>query len=221
MLYLTLLTILFVFNGAHSLDCRIVKQGQHFTSTLPFYGFKNESVISVRIQFTESTAHYLFPPTESNGRSCSQSWNAVWGSTRCGYLNSQLMDSDRFVWRRVGSCLQYDSQGFVISERVDCAEADLVELAASAYDNGLKPYQFSGILLKEFSAKLRINTWYKLQLTFEETKTVYQLSDDASQVLEVQTVQHRSCPKFSSGAYQGLYFGGQCPAPQDVSVCYD
>jgi len=198
-----------------------VKQGQHFTSTLPFYGFKQDLVISTRVQFNESASRYLFSQTESKGHSCSESWNQLWGATRCGYLTSNHMDFDRFVWRRAGSCLEYDSAGYVIGERSNCSETNLIELAASAYDNGLKPFQYPGILLKEFSIKPRIDTWYNLKLIFEETKTIYHLSDDFNQILETQIINHRSCPQFNLGMLHGLYFGGECPAPQDVSVCYD
>ena len=221
MLYVVLFAVLSVINGAYSLDCRTVKGGQHFSSLIPFHGFKEDSVITVRVKFNENTAHYLFPPTESKGRLCSQSWNTVWGSTRCGYFNYQLWDSDRFAWRRAGSCLQYDAEGHVVGERSNCPEVNLIELAASAYDGGKKPFQNPGTLLKEFSTKLRVNIWYRLRLTFEEKQSIYELLDDADQTLEVQTIDHRSCTDFNHGMFQSLYFGGQCPAPQAVTVCYN
>lgn len=221
MLGFIIFVAILTFNGAHALSCRTVEQNQHHTSTMPFYGFNNETIIRTRIQFNENAARYLFPPTENRGRMCTQSYNAVWGSTRCGFFSSQLKDSDRFVFRRAGSCLQYDSEGRVVAERAECPEANMVELAASAYDGGRKPHESRGVLLKEFSTKLRTDTWYRFQMTFEETKTTYQLSDDANQVLEVHAVEHRACPDFNQGWIQGLYFGGQCRAPQTVSVCYD
>jgi hypothetical protein len=221
MLYLVALTIVFAINGACSLECRQVEKDQHFTSTLPFYGFKQDRVITTRVRFQNNTARYLFPPTESKGRLCSQSWNQLWGTTRCGYLTSNHWASDRFVWRRAGSCLTYDSAGHVIHEVPKCPERNLIELAASAYDDGLKPFEHQGKLLKEFSTKLQINKWYNLKLTVDETKTIYQLSDHANRVLETQTVEHHSCESYNLGMLQGLYFGGQCPAPQPVTVCYE
>ncbi|CAF1436699.1 unnamed protein product [Adineta ricciae] len=215
------LSILFAANHVYALDCKIVKQGQHFISTLPFYGFKQDLVLTTRIRFNESMARYLFPSTESKGRSCSLSWNQVWGATRCGYLTSTQMDLDRFVWRRPSSCLQYDSKGYVVNEYDDCPEKNLIELAASAYDNGLKPFEHPGVLLKEFTTKPQINTWYNFKLIFEDTKTTYQLLDESNQLLESQFINHHSCEQFNFGMIHGLYFGGECPAPQDVSVCYD
>jgi hypothetical protein len=221
MLSLVVLTIVFTINGAYSLDCRTIEKGHHFTSTIPYYGFKRDLIISTRILFNNNTAHYLFPPTDSKGRECSQSWNQLWGTTRCGYLTDNHQDSDRFVWRRAGSCLIYDSTGHVIGEKSNCPEANLVELAASAYDDGLKPYEHPGTLQKQFSIKPRIDTWYKLTLTFEETQTIYQLFDDTDLILETQTIDHRSCKNFNHGLMQGFYFGGDCPTPQTISVCYD
>lgn len=221
MLNLILLIVLLNCNEIYSLKCRVVNKGQQFTSEFELPKLKDSSVISARIKFNESTANYLFLPTESRGRACTESWNAFWGTTRCGYFTSQLVDSDRFVFRRARGCVEFDSQGHVIRERAGCPDAGLVELAVSAYDDAKKPYEHMGKLLKQFSTKIYTNTWYRFQLTVEESKSTYQLSDDNEQVLEVLTVDHHSCPEVNRGWFQSLYFGGQCPAPQDISVCYD
>ena len=201
-------------------DCRTVKQGAHYTSLIPFHGLKSDAVISTRIQFTASSARYLFPSSETKGHLCMSSWNKLWGACRCGYLTSNHKDSDRFVFRRAGSCLQYDS-GRVVAEDSNCAESDLIEIAAYAYDNSVKPFENQGTLLKEFQTKLRVDGWYKVALIFEETRTIYQLFDNNNQLLETQEILHRSCKDFKLGMMQDLYFGGQCPAPQDVTVCYE
>jgi hypothetical protein len=40
-------------------------------------------------------------------------------------------------------------------------------------------------------------------------------------LLETQTIQHTFCDSYLDGYDLWLYFGGQCPAPQEVSICYD
>ena len=204
-----------------SLECRIVEEGHHYPSLVPFHGFNHDVTISTRVRFDNNTAHYLFPPTEDKGRECMQSWNQLWGATRCGYLVDNHEDSDRFVWRRAGSCLIYDSKGHVIGEKTNCSESNLIELAAAAYDHGLKPYQHPGTLEKEFTIKARINTWYGLTLTFTHNQTIYQLFDDSDLILETQTIDHRVCLEYHHGTMQSFYFGGECVAPQTVSACYD
>jgi len=222
MLCLIAVVIALAINSVHSVkECRTVKQDAHYTSQLPFYGFKTEPTLSTWIQFTKSTAHYLFPPTESRGRLCTTSWNQLFGSCRCGYLNSVHSDSDRFVWRRANSCVEFDSTGHVIGERKNCKEANLIEIAAAAYDNGLKPFEHQGTLLKEFSTKVRIETWYRIEIRTTEMKTTYKLFNDKNKLIETQEINHRSCDNYQIGLIQGLYFGGQCPAPQEVSVCYE
>jgi hypothetical protein len=213
--------VLIANNGLNAaVDCRTVKKGAHYSTMLPFHGLKMDATITARVQFTNSSARYLFPPSESKGLLCSTSWNKLWGACRCGYLTSNHKDSDRFVFRRAGSCLLYEGER-VVGVNDACEESDLMEIAAYAYDNSAKPFENQGTLLKEFNTKLRVDTWYKLSLTSEETKTTYQLFDANSQLLETQEIVHRQCKDYKLGMMQDLYFGGQCPAPQDVSVCYD
>lgn len=221
MLVSIVFTIVFAIYRVHSLDCRTIEKGHHFTSTTPYYGFNDKLIISTRIKFDNNTVHYLFPPTDDKGRACMQSWNQLYGTTRCGYFNSNHQDADRFVWRRADSCLIYDTTGHVIGEKPNCSEANLVELAASTYDDGLKPYEHPGKLQKEFTTKPQVETWYRLTLILSQTITTYQLFDNSDQLLETQTINHRSCSEFNHGLIQGFYFGGECPAPQTLSVCYD
>jgi hypothetical protein len=209
-----------VNNGIDAADCRTVKQGGHFASLVPFHGLKSDAKISTRVQFTNSSARYLFASNEDRGQMCTASWNKLWGACRCGYLTSNHKDSDRFVFRRVSQCLQYES-GRVIAEDSTCLELNRIEIAAYAYDNSAKPFENQGRLLKEFQTKLLIDTWYTIKLTFEETKTSYELFDDRNQHIETQEILHRQCKDFKLGTMQDLYFGGQCSAPQPVTVCYD
>ena len=222
MLYiLTIIATVFIANNAvNSADCRTVKQGAHYSLLVSHNGLKSDAVISTRVQFTSSAARYIFPSTEPRGQWCTTSWNKLWGACRCGYLTSNHKDSDRFVFRRVGRCLRYQS-GYVVGEEPACPDADLIEIAAYAYDNELKPFENEGTLLKVFNTKLRVDDWFKVSLIFEETKTIYQLYNNNNQLLETQEILHRQCKDFKLGTMQDLYFGGQCSAPQDVTVCYD
>lgn len=200
--------------------CRTIEQGQHFPSHNDSETHKFVRTIHTRIRFDNNTAHYLFSPTESEGRRCATSWNMAWGATRCGFNMTNHDDSDRFVWRRAVSCFIFDSQGHVIGEKANCSEANLIEIAAYAYDGGRKPFQHQGTLLKEFTTKVRVDKWVKLTLIFESTSTIYRLSDDYNRPLETLTIEHRNCKQFRRGIRQSFYFGGVCAAPQPVSVCY-
>ena len=227
MLSLIVLTVVFLVDGSSSLHCRRVEVGEHFPSDHPPEQYNWDYTISTRIYFHNNTAHYLFSPTDTQGYRCSDSYNMLWGATRCGYKTGNHEDSDRFVWRRALSCLIFDSSGHVIGEKPDCPDANLIEIAAYAYDGGRKPFQHMGTLLKHFSKKLHVERWYLLKIRFHETETIYELfeSDEHHHhhhhhVLESHTIHHRSCHDFHHGNMQSFYFGGVCPAPQEVSVCY-
>jgi len=123
----------------------------------------------------------------------------------------------------VGCSMIYNNNnGAVVGIKSDCPESNLIELAAYGYDNNLKPFEHQGTLLKEFKTKLEVEKWYVIKLEFQKTKTIYQIYDETNtNLLETQEIEHRSCSDFNKGMKQGLYFGGQCPAPQTISVCYD
>ncbi|CAF1635491.1 unnamed protein product, partial [Didymodactylos carnosus] len=168
----------------------------------------------------KNTAQYLFPVNDVKGHLCSISWNKLFGACRCGFLTNNHKDSDRFVWRRAVSCLIFDNDN-VIGQRANCEEENLIEVAAYAYDNSLKPFENEGTLLKEFSTKLQVETWYTFTLKFELSKTTYEIYNENNELLDSQEIIHRSCNNYNQGMKQTLYFGGQCPAPQEVSVCYE
>ena len=208
------------FHSTDAAECRSVQKGSHYSSLIPFHGLKSDAVISTRVKFNNNTARYLFPQDEIKGHLCTTSWNKLWGACRCGYFVSNHKDSDRFVFRRAGSCLRHE-MGRILGEIDQCPESDLIEIAAYAYDNEMKPFEHQGTLLKDFDTKLRVETWYKLTLTFTETMTIYELFDSNDQFLEKQQIVHRYCKDFKLGMMQDLYFGGQCPSPQEITVCYD
>ncbi len=70
------------------------------------------------------------------------------------------------------------------------------------------------------TAPAQVGKEYGLRLDFLETSTVYSLFAGNSTLLERQVIQHRHCWGYSDGYILSLYFGGVCPAPQPVTVCY-
>lgn len=85
---------------------------------------------------------------------------------------------------------------------------------------GSAPYQNSS-LLHVFSTLLTIGETYTVQIEFKMSAGVYSLFDAAgTQLLEQHSIGHTPCESVADGYKLGLYFGGQCPAPQAVSVCY-
>jgi len=102
----------------------------------------------------------------------------------------------------------------------NCHKKNQIEIAAYTYDNGTIPYQHIGTLLKEFKATVEIDVWYNYTLHIQDSQTVYALAYQNGTVIETQTILHRGCKNQNHGNLQSLYFGGQCPAPQQVTVCY-
>ena len=88
--------------------CYTVRAGDFYptTDTKPhipiiYHGFSSEANVSKRVKLDpEGTTHYIIPNSNPKAHMCETSWNKLFGTTRCGYLNSNHQDSDRFVWRR-------------------------------------------------------------------------------------------------------------------------
>jgi hypothetical protein len=139
---------------------------------------------------------------------------------RCGFLRHHHKDSARFVWRRDPTCFVYEN-GHVVSEKPECPGKDILQFAAYSYDNGLKPFQHQGDLLKIFATQFHPDTEYNLELDFQDEKTIYRVYDADMNLLEEQFVNQRYCKHPERGYKLGLYFGGQCRAPSAVSACYE
>ncbi|CAF1136391.1 unnamed protein product, partial [Brachionus calyciflorus] len=196
-----------------------VKPGSFYSTLLGLGLLNTKPELIQRIKLSSNCAEYLFSPEDPKGKLCSSSWNKLFGTVRCGIFNSNHKDSDRFVWRRIQSCLKFDSS-YVIGEVENCSDKDLIELAAYTYDNGEIPYesQNQGRLLKIFNTKIKVETWYVFKLLIKPLHTEYQILDDNLNLLESITIDHRDCgSSYYTGLLQNLYFGGQCPAPQEVS----
>jgi hypothetical protein len=145
--------------------------------------------------------------------------------TRCGFLSDNHQDSDRFVWRRAQSCVIVKDGQYTIGEVENCLEKNLIEIAAYTYDNGDTPFasENQGRLLKIFKTKVKVEVAYGYKLTNKPTSTIFELYDSSNgNLLETQVVEHRDCgSSYTRGTLMKLYFGGQCPAPSQVDVCYE
>lgn len=103
--------------------------------------------------------------------------------------------------------------------------APFVNLPNSVHDSPrsyshIAPYQNSS-LLQTFSTLLTIEQTYTVQVEFLSDSAMYTLLDAAGQVvLEKHSIRHTPCSNYKQGYKLGLYFGGQCPAPSAVTVCY-
>jgi hypothetical protein len=63
---------------------------------------------------------------------------------------------------------------------------------------------------------------YQLRLQMSQTQTMFTLYTLGGGFLEQQNVTHANhCSNYAQGYKLGLYFGGSCPAPQRVDICYE
>ena len=101
----------------------------------------------------------------------------------------------------------------------------MIQLAGYSYDNGLNPYADDPKdLLKAFTTLINPNVKYILKLSVDENGlTTYGLLTEDAIVIEEQYVQHNNTcvDSYFEGEVQGLYFGGTCRAPVDVTVVYE
>jgi hypothetical protein len=199
-------------------QCLDVNAGSHYPSKFPFDGFRNTTVIAWKTTFQPSAAQYLFPQSEPQGARCQPSWNKLYGGTRCGFTNHIHHDSDRIVWRRAVTCIRFEN-GRVVGEIENCKDKDMIEVAAYGYDKQRRPYEHPD-LLKAFKTLCRIGVEYSFMIRDENTQTRYLLMNATGGLLEEQVILHTKCDVFYRGVYSGLYFGGVCPAPQKVTICY-
>jgi hypothetical protein len=105
-----------------------------------------------------------------------RSWNKLFGGSRCGKFHMHHLDSDRFVWRRSvrnfnlkniffnlfnlnlmvqQECLIYNGD-YIVGQKSDCPQANLIEIGAYAYDLGNEPFKNSS-LFQEFSTRLHVS----------------------------------------------------------------
>lgn len=212
----TVIVFLAIFTLAIS-QCYDVNAGNHRALRFPFEGLRNTTIIEWKSIFKLNSANYLFPESEVNGHRCQTGWNKLYGASRCGFMTHHHSESDRFVWRRPVSCIRF-SNGRVIGFDENCPWKNKIEVAAYSYDQKRPPY-VNPDLLKPFKTLLDIEKVYSYKIIDDNHQTRFFLSLDGN-LLEEQTVKHTQCSTFYRGYYTGLYFGGFCPAPQQVSICY-
>ena len=65
---------------------------------------------------------------------------------------------------------------------------------------------------------------YTIEIEFGPTWGTYNLYTSKAQgmkLLETNTIKHTYCEDYDRGYNLGLYFGGVCAAPIDITCCYD
>ena len=200
-------------DGKHTLFA-----GDHFADRAVlgnYWGTNGDTLWYSRVTFSRAAAEY-------SGGSCFAStseymdWNKLWGKGRCGYTHSHHQDSDRFVWRR----LQSEHNPNNCAGQTTCYG---IQIASYSYDAGTKPYgQSDWRLLQEFTTILKPDVEYALGMeSFGNGSVAFMLLDGQGQFLEqvVNDHEHR-CSNFEQGMVLGLYFGGTCTAPLDITVTY-
>ena len=94
------LTILLNRIAVCEIVCDQVSEGNHYKDGgylgIGDFGFVSGETRKVKVTFDENASQY-------SGIDCMTSWNKLWGSSRCGYLQHHHSDSDRFVWRKHGA----------------------------------------------------------------------------------------------------------------------
>jgi len=216
LLKITIFTVLvsFVFCSEH---CYTVGKDHFFPNWWGGHiALRTSPVIKARIKMDQNMAHYIIPPDQDVQR-CQGSWNKLYGASSCAHLHH--IDSDRFVWRRSTKC--YKIEGKIVKEIPNCPEADKIEIAAYAYDHGEKPFEHQGTLLKQFKTLIDVNKWYRYQINIMSDSTRYTLYSDEGEILETISIDHKTCWLRNWGYMLGFYFGGACPAPSNVSACYE
>jgi hypothetical protein len=189
-----------------------INKGFHYSNkSTPVWGMNGEKTMKNVITLSHSCTAY-----DNSQAGCSSSWqldwNKLWGKTRCGYAESNHQNSDRFVWRRCSdaSCDAYDGTA-------------KIQLAAYSYDDGTKPYPDNPDLLKVFHTLVSAEVPYEYALRMDDSgASTFQLADQTGALLETIVVNHktRCVDNYYQGSLQGFYFGGQCTAPEQVSVIY-
>ena len=190
--------------------CRDVLKGRHYFEGHDIVpAFVNATVRSVTVTFHADSVAYRCDCSAEPFPSCMYSWNKLWGSSRCGFAHPHHLDSDRFVWRR-----QMQPDGIT--------PGSMIEIAAYSYDDGSNPYNPPDTnLLQPFTTILQPDVPYNLSLNLSDpSKTIFTLI--AETVRESKTVEHtNACKRAAEGYRLSLYFGGQCRAPSNVTVCYN
>ena len=179
---------------------------------------KGQSAWYNKVTFSQSAATYA-------GTSCFDNtveyydWNKLWGKARCGYNHPHQEDSDRFVWRRLQDLHEPAPN---CGGLTNCTG---IQLATYSYDAGVTPFPDENWdLSKTFATVLQPDVPYILGMeSYVDGSVVHTLHSGDWTLLETKTNYHSNlCENnFEQGTVLGLYFGGTCTAPQDVTVTYE
>ena len=214
--FLTILTIVQSqrytdnINGTYT----VFSRNHYSNKTAVTWGQNGELSFNVTVSMSLSCATYNCSST-CDDTIWYYDWNKLWGKARCGYAHDHHEDSDRFVWRRCSdpTCAAY------------IRDKNMIQIAGYSYDNGLNPYADDPVnLLKQFDTLIEPDVKYILKLTVNDMGlTTYGLLDAEAVLIEQQQVQHNNTcvDNYFEGELQGLYFGGTCRAPVDVTVIYE
>lgn len=171
--------------------CQRVWPGFH-RSVPPSYGLNFQTDLQRDFRFD------IFTPYEL-GPDCQSDWNKLWGQSRCARHHHQ--DSDRFVWRQH-------------------AETGNIEIAAYSYDNGDKPFQNQGRLLKAFTTVIEPGQEVQSKMHLMQNATLFSLKP-LNGTEETILIEHpNECSNYRIGYKLFLYWGGNCRAPSKVKVCF-
>ena len=211
LLLVAIVAVVLPVQSSSSTYCRNVLPGHHYYDGHEVTPeFVNASRRVVTVTFLEDAVAYECNCTAEPYPGCMYSWNKLWGSSRCGFAHPHHQDSDRFVWRR-----QMQPDGTL---------GQVVELAAYSYDSGDAPYDPPNPnLLQPFNFSLPPGVSFGLELDVGDPAASHFILSDATTgaAIETKTVLHdNACLNAAEGYRLSLYFGGQCRAPTNVSVCY-
>ena len=205
-------------------DFYVITQGDHYANHTLIPSFRDGTFQQGVVNMDLQTGNYFFNTANPGGpeTACAAMLDAnkVFGSSRCGYLNSHHKDSDRFTWRRHPRCYakKTTSQGCVVVSNATCTD---IQFIAYAYDDGRKPYgpNKDPNLFYLFPQTFQTQTNYIMSFNYTLTSTYYEIRNAANSLLLANhTIPHRPCSNYKHGYHLYPYFGGQNVAPQTMGV---
>lgn len=99
-----------------------------------------------------------------------------------------------------------------------------IQIGTYSYDFGVTPYPNENwALSKTFSTILQPDVTYVLGMeSFANGEVLHSLYANDWTLLEAKTNVHSNlCANYEQGSVLGLYFGGTCVAPEDITVLYE
>jgi hypothetical protein len=200
----TLFLILLLATGTHGFFnddelCLRVKQGnQNSGPNLFLHWFRGLTWRNnaFAFRFDDYTPYNM-------GEHCQTQWNELWGRSRCGFFQRKTRDSSNFGWR------------------VHPEFVGKIQLAALQYDHGVTPESQPGTLEKTFIQVIEPGVQYITSIVDGLDVSTYNLYASNGILLEsLEITPENQCRDFMFGAMDQLDFGGDCPAPNRVEVCF-